>query len=95
MVKAIFDGVVVAESDKVESVEGNQYFPASSVKKEFFTDSQTHTTCGWKGVASYYNLNVNGKEVKDACWYYPTPKDAAKNIEGHVAFYKTKGISFA
>ncbi|BGO89093.1 hypothetical protein NBRC10512_003838 [Rhodotorula toruloides] len=64
--------------------------PPSDVKREFFTDSQTHTTCGWKGVASYYNADVNGKKVSDVAWYYPQAKDKAKDIEGYVAFYKNK-----
>ncbi|BGP29578.1 hypothetical protein JCM10296v2_001317 [Rhodotorula toruloides] len=64
--------------------------PPSDVKCEFFTDSQTHTTCGWKGVASYYNADVNGKKVSDVAWYYPQAKEKAKDIEGYVAFYKNK-----
>ncbi|BGO97283.1 hypothetical protein NBRC10513v2_001203 [Rhodotorula toruloides] len=64
--------------------------PPSDVKREFFTDSQTHTTCGWKGVASYYNADVNGKKVSDVAWFYPQAKDKAKDIEGYVAFYKNK-----
>ncbi|PRP88376.1 hypothetical protein PROFUN_03290 [Planoprotostelium fungivorum] len=92
MVKATFNGVVVADAAKTERVDGNHYFPPGSFDKQYYSDSNTHTTCGWKGVASYYNLNVNGKNVSDAAWYYPTPKDAAKNIAGHIAFYTNKGI---
>ena len=88
MAKAIWNGVVVAESDNCEKVESNFYFPPDSIKKEYFTDSNTHTTCGWKGVASYYNIEVNGEVNKDAAWYYPTPKDKAKNITGYVAFWR-------
>ncbi|GAC1426401.1 MAG: DUF427 domain-containing protein [Candidatus Velthaea sp.] len=87
-VKAIWNGTVIAESTKTEVVEGNHYFPAGDVKREYFKDSATHSTCPWKGVASYYTLDVEGKQNPDAAWYYPTPKDAAKNIEGYVAFWK-------
>ncbi|MGG6268434.1 DUF427 domain-containing protein [Leptolyngbya sp. AN03gr2] len=88
MPRAIWNGTVLAESDRTEVVEGNQYFPPDSIKSEYFQDSNTHTTCGWKGVASYYNLVVDGQTNKDAAWYYPTPKDAAKNITGYIAFWK-------
>ena len=88
MAKAIWNGVVLAESDNTEVVEGNQYFPANSVKREYFKETDTHTTCPWKGLASYYTIEVNGKENKDAAWYYPAPKDAAKQIKDHVAFWK-------
>jgi uncharacterized protein (DUF427 family) len=86
--KATWIGVVLAESDKTEIVEGNHYFPAESINREYFQPSSTHTLCGWKGTASYYHLVVNGQENKDAAWYYPTPLPAAKNIAGHVAFWK-------
>jgi uncharacterized protein (DUF427 family) len=88
MARAIWNGAVVAESDRTEVVEGNQYFPPESIKQEYFQESSTHTTCGWKGVASYYNVVVDGQVNKDAAWYYPTPKDAAKNIEGYIAFWR-------
>lgn len=88
MPKAIWNDAVLAQSDKCEVVEGNQYFPPDSINKQYFKESSTHTTCGWKGVASYYTLEVDGKENKDAAWYYPTPKDAAKNIAGYIAFWK-------
>jgi uncharacterized protein (DUF427 family) len=88
MSKAIWNGVVIAESDQCEVVDGNQYFPPTALKLEYFKPSSTHTTCGWKGVASYYNLDVNGAVNKDAAWYYPTPKDAAKNITGYIAFWR-------
>ncbi len=88
MPKAIWNDAVLAESDKCEVVEGNQYFPPDSINKQYFKESSTHTTCGWKGVASYYTVEVDGQENKDAAWYYPTPKDAAKNIEGYIAFWK-------
>lgn len=86
--RATWNGQVIAESDKTVVVENNHYFPADAIKKEFFQDSNTHTTCGWKGTASYYSVVVDGKENKDAAWYYPTPKDAANNIKGYVAFWK-------
>lgn len=88
MPKAIWNGTVLAESDKCVVVEGNQYFPPDAIHKQYFKDSNTHTTCPWKGVASYYTIEVDGNENKDAAWYYPTAKDAAKNIEGYVAFWR-------
>lgn len=88
MPKAIWNGVVLAESDRCQVVEGNQYFPPDSIKQEYFKPSDTHTTCGWKGVASYYTIEVNGQQNKDAAWYYPNPKEAAKNIAGYVAFWR-------
>lgn len=88
MPRAIWNGVVLAESDHTEVVEGNHYFPPDAVKREFFVESHTHTTCPWKGQASYYTVVVNGHENKDAAWYYPVPKDAAKQITNHVAFWK-------
>ncbi len=88
MPKAIWNGTVIAESDEFETVERNIYFPPSALNKEFFHDSPTHTTCGWKGVASYYHVVVNGETNTDAAWYYPAPKEEAKNIEGYIAFWK-------
>jgi len=88
MAKAIWNGVVIAESDKTLMVEGNHYFPPESVKREFLSPTETHTTCPWKGVASYYSVVVNGETNKDAAWYYPDPKDAAKHIKDHVAFWR-------
>lgn len=86
--KAIWNGQVIAESDDLVTIEGNKYFPASSLKKEYFKESKTNTTCPWKGVASYYSVEVNGKTNRDAAWYYPTTKDAAKVIEGRIAFWR-------
>jgi len=86
--KAIWNGAVLAESDKTIVVEGNHYFPADSIRTEHFTPSPTHTVCSWKGTASYYTIEVDGKQNPDAAWYYPTPKDAAKEIGGFVAFWK-------
>ena len=86
--KAIWNGSVIAESDKTVVIEGNHYFPAESIKKEFYTESDTHSVCPWKGTASYYTLSVDGKENVDAAWYYPETRDMAKSIEGYVAFWK-------
>jgi uncharacterized protein (DUF427 family) len=88
MPKAIWNDVVLAESDRCEVVEGNQYFPPDAIKSEYFKESSTHTGCPWKGTASYYTIAVNGKENPDAAWYYPEPKEAAKNIKGYIAFWK-------
>ena len=88
MAKAIWSNMVIAESDDYEMVEGNVYFPEDSIKSEYFKKSDTKTNCPWKGIASYYTINVNGNENKDASWYYPDPTDAAKNIKNHVAFWK-------
>ena len=86
--QAIWNGQVIAETEDWSNVEGNYYFPASDVKNEFLKDSSTQTSCHWKGMASYYTLDVDGKENKDAAWYYPETKDAAKHIKGKVAFWK-------
>ncbi len=86
--KAIWNGTTLAESNATVVVEGNHYFPRDSVKKEFFRESDTRTTCPWKGLASYYDVVVDGKVNKDAAWYYPEPSEAAQNIKGCVAFWK-------
>lgn len=86
--KAIWNNQIIAESEKTLQVEGNHYFPEETIKKEFFKASDTHTTCPWKGVASYYNIEVDGKVNKDAAWYYPNTKDAAREIKNHVAFWR-------
>ncbi len=88
MARATWNGVVIAESDRYELVEGNVYFPADTVRREYLRDSDTHTICPWKGTASYYTVAVDGQENRDAAWYYPEPKDAAKNIAGHIAFWR-------
>jgi uncharacterized protein (DUF427 family) len=88
MMKAIWNGAVLAESDQTIVVEGNHYFPPDAIHGEHFQDSNTHTTCPWKGVASYYNVVVDGQANKDAAWYYPSPKQAAKQIAGYVAFWR-------
>jgi len=86
--KAIWNGKVIAESNETIVVENNHYFPAQSVNNQFLTDSNTHTICGWKGEASYYSVHVDDKVNTDAAWYYPNPKDAAKNIAGYIAFWR-------
>jgi len=86
--KAIWNDQVIAQSDETVVVENNHYFPRSSVNAGFLKDSPTHTTCPWKGLASYYSLQVNGKENIDAAWYYPQPKEAASQIKDHIAFWK-------
>lgn len=86
--RAIWKDTVLAESDATIVVEGNQYFPADSLRKELFRPSETHTTCGWKGVASYYDVVVGSEINRDAAWYYPQTKAEAKSIEGYVAFWK-------
>ncbi len=88
MPKAIWNGTVLAKSKHTKIVEGNHYFPPNSLNKEYFKQSKTRTTCPWKGLASYYNIEVNGQVNKDAAWVYPEPKNAAKNITNHVAFWK-------
>ena len=88
MAKATWKGAVLAESDRHELVEGNVYFPPEALRRELFRPSATHTTCAWKGEASYYDVEVDGQVNKDAAWYYPEPKDAARNIRGYVAFWK-------
>ncbi|MEM9983869.1 MAG: DUF427 domain-containing protein [Bacteroidota bacterium] len=90
--KAIYNGQVVAESDKTVVIEGNHYFPPDSVKQEFFMESPLHTTCPWKGKASYYHLKVAGEVLQDGAWYYPTTSEMAKSIEGYIAFYAMKGV---
>lgn len=86
--KAIWNGEVIAESDETVVVEGNHYFPPESIKKEYFKETNTHTTCPWKGVASYYTVEVNGSENPDAAWYYPETSELAAGIKGRVAFWK-------
>lgn len=88
MAKAIWEGTVLAESDKTVEVEGNQYFPPDAVKREYFTPSSKHTVCPWKGTASYYDVEVNGKRNQEAAWFYPEPKSAAIQIRNYVAFWK-------
>ncbi len=86
--KAIWNNEILAESDKTIVVEGNHYFPEDSINKEYFHESETHTVCGWKGTASYYDVVAGGETNKDAAWFYPSPKPEAKEIENYVAFWK-------
>lgn len=86
--KAVWNGQVIAESDRTQVVEGNHYFPPESLRAGFFADSDTHTTCSWKGVASYKHVVVDGARNADACWTYPDPKPAAKDIQGWFAFWR-------
>jgi uncharacterized protein (DUF427 family) len=91
--KATWNGQVIAESNETINIEGNQYFPVTSVNKEFLSESDTQTVCHWKGTASYFNIEVDGKINKDAAWYYPETSDLAKNIKGKVAFWKGVKVS--
>jgi uncharacterized protein (DUF427 family) len=86
--KAVWNGTTIAESDDIVTVEGNAYFPADSLSRDFVRPSTHTSVCPWKGTASYYSLEVDGKANENAVWYYPTPKDAAKEITGRVAFWK-------
>lgn len=86
-VRAVWNGAVLAESDSTVVVEGNHYFPPDVVQWQHFTDSDTQTTCPWKGQASYYTVVVDGKSNRDAAWVYRDPKPAARNIADHVAFW--------
>ena len=88
MPRAHWQGVTLAESNDTVVVEGNHYFPASSLVREHFEPSGTQTVCGWKGTASYYHVVVGEQRNADAAWYYPEPKDAAREIAGHVAFWR-------
>lgn len=85
--KAIWNNEIIAVSDETIEVENNQYFPPSSIKKEYFSDSATTTYCPWKGTAAYYNIEVDGEINEDAAWYYPNAKEKAKHIENYVAFW--------
>lgn len=86
--KAIWNGKVIAESNDIVNVEGNAYFPAEAVNQDYIKKTDTHSVCPWKGTASYFDLEVDGKQNKDAAWYYPEPSDAAKSIKNRVAFWK-------
>lgn len=88
MVQAVWNGQVVAESDGTVVVEGNHYFPRASVRDDVLRESSHQSRCPWKGLASYFSLEVDGQTNQDAAWYYPEPSEAAKQIAGHVAFWK-------
>jgi uncharacterized protein (DUF427 family) len=95
MYVAKWNGAVIAQSDKTIEIEGNQYFPIDSVDAQFLVESDTTSTCPWKGLASYYSLNVNGEVNTDAVWVYRDPKDAAKEIANYVAFWRGVSVSAA
>ncbi len=86
--EAIWNGTVLARSDDTVLVEGNHYFPLESVERAYLEESDTHTTCPWKGEASYYSVVVDGRKNQDAAWYYPDPFPAAEQIRGRLAFWK-------
>lgn len=88
MMRATWNGAVLAESDDTVVIEGNHYFPIEAVDRRYLRDSDTHTRCPWKGIASYYSVVVDGKENRDAAWYYPEPSAAAGAIAGRVAFWR-------
>ena len=90
MAKATWNGITLAESNETIQVEGNHYFPPDSIKADHFKPSDLHTTCPWKGVASYYHLEASGETSENAAWFYPEPKEAASNIKDYVAFYGNK-----
>jgi uncharacterized protein (DUF427 family) len=86
----MWNGVVIAEApeDQVEIVEGNVYFPPDAVDRRYLRSSDTHTVCPWKGTASYYHVVVDGRENRDAAWYYPEPGDAVAQIKDRIAFWR-------
>jgi len=88
MAKAVLNGVVIAESEEFQIIEGNCYFPPDSVKMEFLKPSESKSICPWKGVASYYDIEVEGEFIKDGAWYYPDPKEAASHFAGYVSFWR-------
>lgn len=88
MTRAVWNDTVIAESDQTILVEGNHYFPPASVHRQYLKDSDDQTICAWKGTACYFDVEVGSKTNKDAAWYYPEPKDAAKQIKNYVAFWK-------
>ena len=91
MPRAVWNGAVIAESDRTRVVAGNHYFPPESVRRDHLRESATHTTCPWKGIASYYDVVVGNEVNRDAAWYYPDTKEAANDIRGYVAFWR--GVS--
>ena len=88
MIRAVWNGAVLAEAPETVRVEGNHYFPVDSLRRKYFSDSATTTMCPWKGTAHYYTVTVDGQANPDAAWYYPEPKSAASEIRDHVAFWK-------
>jgi uncharacterized protein (DUF427 family) len=88
MIQAKWKGVILAQSDKTIEIEGNHYFPKESINQDYFKKTNTHTTCPWKGEASYYSIEVDGETNADAAWYYANPKSLASGIKDHVAFWR-------
>jgi uncharacterized protein (DUF427 family) len=88
MIKAMWNGKILAQSDHTIVVEGNHYFPPDAINREYFTESESHSLCPWKGVASYFNIQADGQVNRDAGWYYPKPSEAAGNIKDYVAFWR-------
>ena len=88
MIRAVWNGAVLAEAPSTVRVEGNHYFPPESLRREFFTESKTSSLCPWKGVAPYYDVTVDGQVNADAGWYYPKPSPLARKIKNHVAFWR-------
>lgn len=91
--KAIWNNQIIAESDETIVVEGNHYFPEDSINKEFFKGSDTFTVCPWKGRASYYTVAVGDEVNQDSAWYYPEPKERAKQIQNYIAFWRGIEVS--
>ena len=92
MATAIFNGTVIAQSDDIEIVEGNAYFPISALDRQFVVESDRSTHCPWKGDASYWHLEVDGERAANAAWYYPSPKAGAEAVTGRVAFYPAVAV---
>jgi uncharacterized protein (DUF427 family) len=92
MATASFNGTVIAQSDDIEIVEGNAYFPIDALDRRFVVDSDHSTSCPWKGVAAYWDIEVDGQRASNAAWYYPSPKDGAEAIAGRVAFYPVVAV---
>jgi len=88
MVKAVWNGNIIAESDQTIVVEGNHYFPPETVERSFLVESETNSVCPWKGLASYYHIKIGDQVNRDAAWYYPEPKEAAKKIKNYAAFWR-------
>jgi len=88
MPRAIWNDVVVAESDRCIEVEGNIYFPPDSVNHGYLAPSRTSSVCPWKGIAGYYDVTVKGETIKDAAWSYPEPKEAAAHFKGYISFWR-------
>ncbi|MDH3704673.1 MAG: DUF427 domain-containing protein [Acidimicrobiia bacterium] len=90
MATATFNGTVIADSDATVVVEGNHYFPPDSVRGEYLSPTEHHTTCPWKGDASYFTIEAGGQQVENGAWTYPQPKGAASEIADHIAFYRSQ-----